>query len=91
MRRSWERAERVCQLQPSLLAGVCYSVVAVNLFGGRTGTTPLLRNCLTRFDREPIMMAGMRPRYALYYVASRPSYVVDNVARWSLQEEQGHL
>jgi len=66
MRRSWERAERVCQLQPSLLAGVCYSVVAVNLFGGRTGTTPLLRNCLTRFDREPIMMAGMRPRYALY-------------------------
>ena len=66
MRRSWERAECVCQLQPSLLAGVCYSVVAVNLFGGRTGTTPLLRNCLTRFDREPIMMAGMRPRYALY-------------------------
>ena len=62
-------ASRTCLPTPTLstrLAGVCYSVVAVNLFGGRTGTTPLLRNCLTRSDREPIMMAGMRPRYALY-------------------------
>ena len=36
-------------------------------FGGRNGITvqPHIAYCLTRFDREPIMMAGTGPRYAL--------------------------